>query len=272
MLHPRPPAFSGNGNLGILEIEICVDSVESAIAADRGGAQRIELCSALSEGGITPSAGLIGAVRSAVSLDVFVIIRPRGGDFVYSEHQFGVMQQDIVTAKALGVHGVALGVLTADGRVDVARTRALVELARPLQVTFHRAFDLSLDLDRALEEVISTGASRLLTSGGERDAIQGKQQISRFCLAAKGRIGIVAGAGIRQSNVRQLVLSTGVLQVHTSLTSRTGSGVPNGNHRVRIGSGSSDLARYLVKEQDVRRFKKTMEKARMDALAGFQVR
>jgi len=242
-----------------MDLEICVDSVESAMAADRGGAKRIELCSALSEGGITPSAGLIGAVRKAVSLDVFVIIRPRGGDFVYTDREFDVMREDIRTARALGVNGVVLGLLTADGAVDAARTRSLVELARPLQVTFHRAFDLSTDLDRALEEVVASGADRLLTSGCARDAMQGKDRIAHLCQAAGGRIRIMGGGGIRQSNVREFVLRTGVDDVHTSLTNKSEGGVRHGNH-VKIGSYPDDFARLLVMEKDVRRFKSILQK------------
>ncbi len=242
-------------------LEICVDSVESAIGSDLGGADRVELCSALREGGITPSVGLISEVRSAISIGLFVLIRPRGGDFVYTDHEFKVMQEDIRAAKKAGAQGVVFGLLTLDGQVDVERTRSLIELARPMEVTFHRAFDVSIDLDHALEDVVACGADRLLTSGGEPNAIRGTERIAQLRAAAGDRIRVMAGSGIRDTNVRALVEQTGVGEVHTSL--RATNRAQNGQARragahAKIGFHEDEFARFVVVEEDVRRFRSTL--------------
>jgi copper homeostasis protein len=240
-----------------MKVEICIDSVESAIAAARGGAKRVELCSALSEGGITPSAGLISGVRAAIDIELFVIIRPRGGDFVYSELEFDVMSKDIREAKNRKIDGVVLGVLTPDRQVDTERTHRLVELARPLGVTFHRAFDVCADLDRALEDVISAGADRILTSGGAPDAMQGMDRLAQLQKSARGRISIMAGGGIRPSNVRALTLRTGVNEVHSSLSKSS-------DESAELGSGQKGRRAYLVFEEDVRAFKAAVEAIPLD--------
>jgi copper homeostasis protein len=248
-------------NTATVDLEICVDSVESAIAAARGGAQRVELCSALGEGGVTPSAGLIRAVRRAVPIEVFVMIRPRCGDFLYSDYDFEVMRDDIRDAKAQGADGVALGMLTADGHIDVDRTRCLVELARPMQVTFHRAFDFTADMARALEDVIASGAGRVLTSGGEVDAIRGMARIAELREQGGDRIRIMAGGGIRQSNVRRLVERTSIRDVHTSLNGKVANAPHNGSSRARIASHAGENLRFLVTEEDVRGIHSAMEPA-----------
>ena len=235
-----------------MDLEICVDSVESAVAAARGGAQRVELCSALGEGGITPSAGLIRAVRAAVPIDLFVMIRPHGGDFCYSEADFAVMREDIRSAGDLGADGLALGVLNAASQVDVDRTRCLVELARPMRVTFHRAFDFAADMERALEDVIACGVERVLTSGGEADAILGTSRIAQLHRQAAGRTRIMAGGGIRENNVRSVVEATGVRDVHTSLNSTAPDAARNGHPLAGIGARAGEFERFLVSEEDVR--------------------
>jgi len=232
-----------------MKLEICVDSVESAIAADKGGADRIELCSALSEGGITPSAGLIRAVRAAVGLGVMAMIRPRGGDFIYSERELDVMSRDIVEAKSLGVDGVVLGVLTGERAVDRARVKKLVEMARPLQVTFHRAFDVCKDRDRALEDIVSCGVDRILTSGGESDAFEGMSTIARMQQRSASRIGIMACGGIRTSNVRELVRQTGVCDIHTSMGLKVEC--PAYEDGVEFDFHPAAFSRWLVREEDV---------------------
>jgi copper homeostasis protein len=239
-----------------MELEICVDSVESAVAAANGGAERIELCSALSEGGITPSAGLISAVRAAVDIQLFIIVRPRGGNFVYSDRELQVMRQDILEAQSRGVDGVVLGVLTKDDRVDTVLTRELILLARPLQVTFHRAFDVCKDMDRALEDVIACGADRLLTSGGKTDAVKGMSAIAALQQRAGNRIRIMAGGGIRISNVRSVALRTGIREVHTSLSTQVHSTAYDGGSEVNALHGG--FTRFLLRETDVRAFKSAL--------------
>lgn len=198
-------------------LEVCVETVGSAIAAERGGAQRIELCSDLSVEGVTPDEDLIAEARRQVSIPLHVLIRPRGGKFIYSRDEFEAMKQAIRRAKQLRVNGVALGVLAADGRVDVVRTRELVELARPLSVTFHRAFDVCADLSEGLEAVVATGVERILTSGGARTAEEGSARLAELVKLAAGRLGVLACGSIRAENVRRIVEATGVREVHASL-------------------------------------------------------
>lgn len=239
-------------------LEICVDSIDSALAAHRGGAHRIELCSSLLEGGLTPSAGVMRAVRQRVSLAVFVMIRPRGGDFLYSDAEFEAMKEDIRAAKSLGADGVVLGLLSELGRVDVVRTQELVELARPLETTFHRAFDLSDDLDQSLDDVIATGASRILTSGGAETAPEGAEQIRRLVEAARHRIVIMAGSGIQSRNLRQVLAATSVAEVHASAKAPVASAMRY-HKDVAMGSGQQDeYTRQVANEEEVRALRKIL--------------
>jgi len=249
-----------------MDLEICVDSIESAIAAAGGGAKRIELCSALSEGGITPSIGLIAAVRAAIVIEMFVIIRPRGGNFVYTEQELNVMMQDIAEAKARKVDGVVMGVLTEAGCVDITRVRSLIDSARPLQVTFHRAFDICKDLDRALEDVIASGADRILTSGGKADATRGAAKIAQLQEKAGDRIRIMAGGGIRLSNVHSLALKTGVHEVHTSLSSDVVAKPSDGGAEFGLHPTGHRLFRVL--KQDVQAFKSALDSVTIESGSG----
>lgn len=243
-------------------LEICVDSVESAVAAEAGGAQRVELCSALAEGGLTPSLGMIRAVRSRIKIGIHVMIRPRTGDFLYSEDELAVMREDIALAAQCGVDGVALGVLTADGDVDVKRTHELLELARPMEVTFHRAIDLARDIDVALEDVIRTGADRILTSGAESSAMHGRHRIRELVRAANGRIGVMAAGGIRGDNVREIADATGAVEFHAALRRLVPSAIKHQRRKVHLGnSGLDDYARNVVRASDVRRMKDALEVA-----------
>ena len=200
-------------------LEISVESLEAALAAARGGADRIELCGNLSAGGITPSIALMHAVREHLSIPVFVMIRPRAGDFVYLDAEFSEMRRSIASAQKSGMDGVVLGVLTKDHRVDLARTRELVEFAKPLSVTHHRAFDEAADLHQALEDVMQSGAKRILTSGGAKGAMEGAAVLAKLIEAARQRIVIVPGAGISTRNIRQIAQRTKAREFHSGLSS-----------------------------------------------------
>src|SRR5438128_7225580 len=186
-------------------LEISVESASAAAAAERGGANRIELCANLNIGGVTPSAELLRETRKAVRAPIFAMIRPRGGDFVFSAEEFFAMKRDLKIAKSCGMDGVVFGILHADGSVDLERTRELVEAAKPLPATFHRAFDETPDLLAALEAVIATGATRILTSGGKPNADAGAIVLADLVKAAAGRITILPGGGINAGNLEAVV-------------------------------------------------------------------
>ncbi|QHT69056.1 copper homeostasis protein CutC [Rhodocytophaga rosea] len=200
-----------------ITIEVVIDSVQSAIAAQKGGADRVELCGNLFEGGTTPSAGCIEVTRKNIQIGLFVMIRPRGGDFCYSEPEFEQMQKDIELCKTLKVDGVVFGILTPDGQVDKERTAQLAELAQPLQVTFHRAFDMAKDPFQALEDIITLKkVSRILTSGLEASAYEGADLIAELIKRANNRISIMPGAGITERNITKIRNITGAIEFHVS--------------------------------------------------------
>jgi copper homeostasis protein len=199
-------------------LEISVESVETAAAAERGGADRIELCGDLSVGGLTPDPALIRAVRQQIQIPIFVMIRPRAGDFVYSPAEFAQMTNSVVEAKDSGADGLVFGILKPNRTVDFARSRKLVELAQPLPVTFHRAFDACPDFSQALEDVVRSGVSRILTSGGAVSAPEGATNIAALVARAGEHITIVAGAGIHAGNILQLATATRAQEFHCGLS------------------------------------------------------
>jgi copper homeostasis protein len=208
-------------------LEICVETLQAAIAAAAGGADRIELCQQLCVGGVTPHAKLLRQVRNAVEIPVFSMIRPRGGKFDFSPGEFEQMKADLQTARAEGMNGLVLGILTEDREVDVARTGELVNLAGPLPVTFHRAFDDTPDLLSALQSVIASGAARILTSGGSADAVAGSENLSALLCAAGTRITVMPGGGIRPENIREIAHATGATEFHSGLSHLRANGEMN---------------------------------------------
>jgi copper homeostasis protein len=194
--------------------EICVDSVAGVRAAKAAGAHRVELCADLLEGGITPSLGMIRQARKVPGIDLNVMIRPRGGDFLFNDDEFAAMQADVETAKAEGANGVVVGHLTAPGEIDGARTRELVALARPLSVTFHRAFDVAAEPFGALETLIELGVDRVLTSGQEPTVLEGLPLIVELMKRAGDRIVIMPGGGITARNIERIVGAARPREIH----------------------------------------------------------
>lgn len=206
-------------------IEACVDSVESALAAESGGADRIELCDGLVEGGLTPSAGKIALCRERLKIPIVVLIRPRSGDFLYSEGEIELMVRDIYVAKELGAQGVAVGALRPDGSVDQGWMTTLIAAARPMQVVFHRAFDGTPKPLDALETLIALGVDRVLTSGQAATALEGAAVLDQLVVAARGRIAILAGGGVNEENAAPLVQKSGVRELHIRGTNAVASGM-----------------------------------------------
>ncbi|CAL9687903.1 unnamed protein product [Knipowitschia caucasica] len=231
-------------------MEVCVDSVESAVNAQRGGASRLELCSSLLEGGLTPSIGLLHIVKQHVKIPVYVMIRPRGGDFLYSDFEVEVMKKDIELMKHNGADGLVMGALTEDGRVDSELCLELLVAARPLPVTFHRAFDMVNDPIIALETVVSLGFQRVLTSGCDSSALEGLPLIKRLMDQAKGRISIMPGGGITERNLQRILEGSGAQEFHCSARSSKESVMKFRNTSVAMGASFS-APEYGLKVADV---------------------
>ena len=197
-------------------LEICANSFTSALAAQNGGAYRVELCENMAEGGTTPSYAQIKLCKENLSIQVWPIIRPRGGDFLYSDLEFNLMKEDIKICKSLNCDGIVIGILKEDGEIDTHRCAELISLAKPMPVAFHRAFDMSNNLSKALEDLINLGIVRVLTSGAAATALEGKEVIEQLVKQANGRIEIMPGAGVNPQNIKQIIASTGAKTVHSS--------------------------------------------------------
>jgi copper homeostasis protein len=232
-----------------IRLEVSVDHPEEVLAAARGGAERLELCSSLVDGGLTPSIGLVEWAVASVKIPVYCMVRPRGGNFCYSDDEIDVMERDIRALQAAGAHGVVFGVLTPARTVNVAAMRRLVRVAHPLCVVFHRAFDLTVDLSQALEDVIASGAAILLTSGGAPSLEAGRAVVAKLIQQAGKRIQIMGGAGVRLHNAARLWDEVPMDTIHASLRSPW----PGGGDAGDVGIGSRDAeSLYTVREQDVR--------------------
>jgi copper homeostasis protein len=237
------------------KLEICTDNILSAIDAQEAGANRIELCDSLIEGGTTPGHGAISTARSKLGPGLHVIIRPRGGDFLYSDLEYEIMKKDIVFCRSWGVDGIVTGILKSDGSIDTNRTSELARLAWPMSVTFHRAFDVCKDPVKSLEDVIATGAQRLLTSGQEDNAANGAALIRKLVELSGKRIIIMPGSGLTESNIESVARQTGALEFHLTGRKTIESGMSFRKEGIKMGekSGISEFQRKVADIEVIKR-------------------
>lgn len=238
-------------------LEVCTGSVESVVSARNGGAQRAELCAALEIGGVTPSAGLISEARKIEGIALHVLIRPRGGDFLYDKEETACMVNDIMTAKELGANGVVIGALTAEGEVDIAVCQQLTEAAQGMNITFHRAFDMCRDPFAALEQIISLGCNRILTSGQAATAEHGIELLKKLVEKAEGRISIMPGCGVNAGNAAKILHASGAHEIHASARANVGSRMLYRHNGVSMGNTDND--EFARKETDPKEVKRIIE-------------
>jgi copper homeostasis protein len=246
-----------------MKTEIVVYNIESARRAQEGGADRIELCDNPGEGGTTPSYGVIEAVRQNLSIDVFVMIRPRGGDFCYDNYEFHSMKRDISQCQKISVDGVVFGILNPDGTIDKKRCQELIEKARPLKVTCHRAFDMTRDPFEALEDCIAVGFDRILTAGQQAQASKGAALIGELIKKAAGRIAIMPGSGVNENTVHEIVATSGAKEIHFSATAFRESAMQFRNQQI-AGMGSDEGSEFKLRTVDpgrIRAIRAIAEKA-----------
>lgn len=243
------------------KIEICVEGVDGLVAAQEGGADRVELCASLLEGGLTPSLGVIQESLRVATIPFHVIIRPRGGDFLYSELEYQAMLEDIKALRDMKVAGVVIGCLTPDGQIDEARTKALVEAARPMRVTCHRAFDMTADYREALEALIRCGVDRVLTSGQRDTALEGIEILKDTAMLANGRIVVMACGALDENNIAQVREATGVDEMHFAALKTIKSGMGFRNEHVGMG-GTAIEREYEITLTDTDAVRRTIAAAK----------
>lgn len=231
-------------------LEICVFNTATALAAEKAGADRIELCENYANGGTTPSYGYLKTVREQISIPVFPMIRPRGGDYFHSADEIGIIRKDMLLCKELGFEGVVFGLLNQDGTIDRENTARLTEAAYPLEVTFHRAFDRCKDPLEALETIIACGCNRILTSGQEPKVMEGLALVKQLVEQANDRIIIMPGSGLNSSNVASIIRTAGVSEVHTSARIRIPSTTQYRNEKI-----SEDFELDFVDAEEIRKIK-----------------
>jgi copper homeostasis protein len=242
-------------------LEICVDNVESAMDAQNAGADRVELCNNLYEGGTTPGFGTISSVRNKITIGLHVIIRPRGGDFLYSDIEYDIMRREIELCGECGVDGIVLGILEPAGTIDIGRTAKLIEMARPMLATFHRAFDMCIDPFKGLEDVIASGANRLLTSGQKNKTPEGLVLINELVRQAGKRIIIMPGSGITESNIAETAEMTGAKEFHLTAGKVIESKMIFHQQKISMGSvcGISEYSRKVTDPEMITRIIKILK-------------
>ena len=236
-------------------LEIVVYNIDGALKAQEGNADRIELCDGPGDGGTTPSFGTVEVVRQNISIDVFVMIRPRGGDFNYSSYEFHAMKRDIYQCQKLSVDGVVFGILNPDGTIDKKRCKELIDKARPLKVTCHRAFDMTKDPFQALEDCIEVGFNRILTSGQQAQAVLGVELIGELIKKANGRIAIMPGSGVNENNVKEIVTKSGAQEIHFSAMTFRESAMQFRNQQI-AGMGSDEGSEFKLRTVDPEKIKR----------------
>ncbi|MDQ2667800.1 MAG: copper homeostasis protein CutC [Gemmatimonadota bacterium] len=236
-------------------IEACVDSIDSAIEAQLGGADRVELCGELLQGGVTASAGLIGGVCERITIPVFALVRPRAGDFLYDDDELDVMLRDIEIIRSLNVEGIVIGALTRDGDIDIGTMYTLIAAAGDMNVTFHRAFDFVKDQRVALEALIELGVDRVLTSGGAATALEGATMVAELVEQGGADITILAGGSINAANVAEVVFATGVTEVHVRAAARVKSEMTYQPSNVSLARAAAprDYERMSTRAEEMRR-------------------